>query len=109
MYRIKNLETHDIIIIDKKEAIAYLAHGRLGLGGGKGSMPISIALASISRSSSIVTMFNPNHVITSKYVSISAHMAEEGGNHALPNLQVKPPRPSATLMITRDGDDGVEV
>lgn len=109
MYRIKNFETHDIIIIDKKEAIAYLAHGRLGLGGGKGSMPISIALASISRSSSIVTMFNPNHVITSKYVSISAHMAEEGGNHALPNLQVKPPRPSATLMITRDGDDGVEV
>ena len=27
----------------------------------------------------------------------------------MPNLERRPPRPSATLMITRDGDEGVEV
>ena len=28
---------------------------------------------------------------------------------SMPDLERKPPRPSATLMVTRDGDDGVEV
>ena len=47
----------------RNEAIAYLAHGLFGLGGGKGSIPISRDLANISRSSSIVTMRGPNHVM----------------------------------------------
>jgi len=107
--RIKYLETHDNIIIDKNDAMAYFAHGRFGLGGGNGSIPISIALANISRSSSIVTMLQPKHVVTSKYVSTRITMGEGAGDIALPNFEVKPPRPSATLMITREGDDGVEV
>jgi chromate transport protein ChrA len=48
----------------RNEAIAYLAHGLFGFGGGNGSIPISMALASISRSSSIVTMMGPIHVMS---------------------------------------------
>ena len=61
MNRIRNLETQLIIIIDMKEAIAYFAQGLFFLGGGNGSIPMSIAVANISRSSSIVTMRVPDH------------------------------------------------
>ena len=36
-------------------------------------------------------------------------MSEVPSGMSMPDLERKPPRPSATLMITRDGDDGVEV
>ncbi len=59
----RNFDTQLIIIIDINEAIAYFAQGFFGFGGGKGSIPMSIALANISRSSSIVTMVCPIHVM----------------------------------------------
>ena len=36
-------------------------------------------------------------------------MSEVPSGVSMPDFERKPPRPSATLMITRDGDDGVEV
>ena len=36
-------------------------------------------------------------------------MSEVPSGMSMPDLERKPPRPSATLMVTRDGDDGVEV
>ena len=36
-------------------------------------------------------------------------MSEVPKGLEMPNFERRPPRPSATLMITRDGDDGVEV
>ena len=36
-------------------------------------------------------------------------MSEVPSGLSMPNLERRPPRPSATLMITRDGDEGVEV
>lgn len=36
-------------------------------------------------------------------------MSEVPSGLSMPGLERKPPRPSATLMITRDSDDGVEV
>ncbi|MFL2985425.1 MAG: NUDIX domain-containing protein [Candidatus Poseidoniaceae archaeon] len=36
-------------------------------------------------------------------------MSEVPSGVSMPDFERKPPRPSATLMVTRDGDDGVEV
>ena len=36
-------------------------------------------------------------------------MSEVPSGLSMPDLERRPPRPSATLMITRDGDEGVEV
>ncbi len=66
--RIRNFETQLTIMIVINEAIAYLAHGLFGLGGGNGSMPISKDVANISRSSSIVTMLVPDHGMSSNHL-----------------------------------------
>ena len=40
---------------------------------------------------------------------LARNMSEVPSGVSMPDFERKPPRPSATLMITRDGDDGVEV
>ena len=40
---------------------------------------------------------------------LANNMSEVPAGVSITELNRKPPRPSATLMITRDGDDGVEV
>ena len=41
--------------------------------------------------------------------ALARHMSEVPSGMSMPDLERKPPRSSATLMVTRDGDDGVEV
>ena len=60
----RNFETQLIIMILMKDAMAYFAHGFFSFFGGNGSIPMSIAVANISRSSSIVTMMVPDHVMS---------------------------------------------
>ncbi len=40
---------------------------------------------------------------------LARDMSEVPSGVSMPDFERKPPRPSATLMITRDGDEGVEV
>ena len=41
--------------------------------------------------------------------AVAPNMSEVPSGLSMPEFERKPPRPSATLMITRQGDDGVEV
>ena len=40
---------------------------------------------------------------------LAPNMSEVPSGLNMPDIQRRPPRPTATLMVTRDGDEGVEV